>query len=57
MQNNIIELSFAEVDFISGGVDNFTPGRNDGEKFGEAVEDVVEAIGEAISDVWNWLTS
>lgn len=57
MQNTIIALSFAEIELISGGTDNFEKGRKAGEAFGEAVEDAVEAVGEAISDAWNWLTN
>jgi hypothetical protein len=47
----MIELNDYELDLVSGGGEPFEAGKSAGEKFGEALEDV----GDAIKDGWNWL--
>lgn len=45
------ELTAAELDMVSGAGTPREEGLSDGEEFGEALED----IGDAIRDGWNWL--
>lgn len=49
--NRMVELSEFHIDQVFGGGEPFNKGASAGEKFGEAIEE----IGDAIKNGWNWI--
>lgn len=55
--SNVWELTNSEIELVGGGSDAYENGKSDGEKFGEAIEDIGEAIADAWNDFVDWVQS